>query len=77
MREELTAEEREKMEEIEARSRQVFDPEEKSVDFRKKRVTDLQENSRVILLPPIEEASIEMRRDNIKRVFPREFFPSI
>ena len=72
LRKEMTVEEEEKIEEDEARSRQVFDPEGKSYDNRKKRVTDLAENSRVCLpkpLPAIEEASIEMRRENIKRVF--------
>ena len=39
LRSEMTAEEEEKIEEDEARSRQVFDPEEKRFDNRKKRVT--------------------------------------
>ena len=72
LKREFTAEEEEKMEEDEAKSRQVFDPEGKYFDNRKKRATDLSENSRVCLpkpLPAIEEASIEVRRENIKRVF--------
>ena len=72
LRKTTTIEEMEKMEEDDARSRQVFDPEKKNFDYRKKRVTDLKENSRVCLpkpLPAIEEASIELRRENIRRVF--------
>jgi hypothetical protein len=55
----------EKMEAEEAKSRQVFDPIEKTFDYRKKRVTDLTENSRVTLpkpLPISEEAGMETRR---------------
>ena len=54
-----------KHEEIEAKSRQFYDPEEKIFNYGKKRATDLRENSRVTLPKPvsaINEAGIEMRR---------------
>ena len=37
------------MEEIEAKSRQVFDGERQVLDMRKQRVTDMEDNSRVTL----------------------------
>ena len=43
----------EKMEEEEARCRQVFNPIEKTFDYRRKRTTDLKENSRVMLPRPL------------------------
>ena len=52
--------------EMEARTRQVFNPVEKEYDERKRRVTDLKECSRVTLpkpLPAAEEAKIELRRN--------------
>ena len=55
----------ERMEEEEAKSRQVFDPIERTFDYRKKRATDLKENCRVTLpkcLPTTEEACMETRR---------------
>ena len=55
-----------KAEEIEAKARQIYDPENKVFDDRKRRVTDLKECSRVTLpkpLPPDLEAVIESRRD--------------
>ena len=70
--EDMTREMEEMIEEEEAKARQVFDPEGKIFDYRKKRVTDLDENTRVILpkpLPPSEEASIEMRRENYRKIF--------
>ena len=69
---ELTEEEKEKYEEIEAKSRQFFDPEEQTFDYRKKRVTDLKENTRVTLPKPVEpsdEARIELRRGIYEEVF--------
>ena len=48
--------------EMEARTRQVFNPVEKIYDERRRRVTDLRECSRVTLpkpLPATEEAKIE------------------
>ena len=54
-----------KIEEEEAKCRQVFDPIGRTFDFRKKRATDLKENSRVTLpkcLPIEDEACIETRR---------------
>ena len=58
--------------EIEAKSRQVFDPVEKIFDDRKRRVTDLKECNRITLpkpLPANEEAKIEIRRDVHKRIY--------
>jgi hypothetical protein len=46
----------ERIEEEEAKCRQVFAPEEKTFDYRKKRVTDLKENSRVTLPKPLPMA---------------------
>jgi hypothetical protein len=72
---EITEEKEEKIEELEARARQFYDPEEKTYDYRNKWVTDLQENTRVSLpkaLEPLEEASIEMRRAIHLRIF-REY----
>ena len=68
---EMTREEEEKIEEIEAMSRQYFDPETKTYDYRKKWATDLAENSRVTLpkaLENHEEAGIEMRRSAHSKV---------
>ena len=62
---EMTQEEEDKMEETEARTRMTFDPINKIFDDRKRRVTDLDECSRVTLpkpLPTNEETLIEMRR---------------
>ena len=58
--------------EIEARTRQVFDPVERTFDERRRRVTDLRECNRVTLpkpLPATEEAKIELRRDLHKNIF--------
>ena len=58
--------------EIEARTRQVFDPVERTFDERRRRVTDLREFNRVTLpkpLPATEEAKIELRRDLHKNIF--------
>ena len=55
----------EKMEEEEAKSRQVFNPIEKTFDYIKKRATDLKENSRVTFskpLPTTVKANLETRR---------------
>ena len=72
---ELTEEEKERFEAIEAKERQFYDPEEKRFNYNKKRVTDLRENARVTLPKPaseIHEAGIEIRRNNLKRTV-REF----
>ena len=64
--EDISEEEEEKLIEIEAKSRQIFDPLTKSFDYRKKKVTDMKENARVTLprpLGPLDEASIEIRRE--------------
>ena len=69
---EITEEEKEQIEIVEAQSRQIFDPINKSLDLRKRRVTDLKENSKVYLpkpLPSKEEAKIEIRRDQYEKVF--------
>ena len=59
-------------EEEEAKKRQIFDPLEKVIDMRKRRVTDMKENSRVILPKPLtahEEAKIAVRREHFEEVF--------
>ena len=64
--------EEEKREEEEAKLRQTFNPIEKVFDDRKRRVTDLQECTRVTLpkpLPVVEEALIEIRRDIHDRIY--------
>ena len=69
---EITEEEQEMQDEIEAKSRQTFDPEKKEYDDRKRRVTDLKECSRVTLpkpLPTKEEALIEMRREMHGKIY--------
>jgi hypothetical protein len=63
---EISEEDQEMIDEEEAKSRQTFDPVRKVYDDRKRRVTDLQECSRVTLpkpLPTKEEALIEMRQE--------------
>ena len=68
-------EEREKNEEEEAMTRQIYNPVEKILDLRKRRVTDMKENSKVYLpkpLPVIEEANIAIRRDKYEQTF-KEF----
>ena len=50
---EMTPEEQEMLEEIEAKSRLTFDPVDKIFDDRKRRVTDLKECSRVTLPKPL------------------------
>ena len=55
----------------EARTRQVYDCENKTYDERKQRVTDLKECSRIFLPKPLEvrkEAQIEMRREMHARI---------
>ena len=66
---------RKRLEEMEARSRQVFDAETKEFDDRNRRVTDLRECSRITLprpLPAEHEAIIEMRRSAQTRIY-REY----
>ena len=68
----VTEEEKEEIDLIEAQSRQIFDPINKVLDLRKRRVTDLKENSKVYLpkpLPSYEEAKIEIRREQYEKVF--------
>ena len=70
--EEITEQEQDKFDEIEAESRQPYDYKNKSLDLRKRRVTDLKENSRVILPRPLsttEEAFIAVRRENVHNIF--------
>ena len=55
----------EKIEEEEAKCRQVFNPIEKTFDYRKKRATDLKENTCVTLpkpLPTTDEACMDTNR---------------
>ena len=61
-------------EEIAAKSRQFFDPEERVYDYRKKRATDVKQNTRVVLPQPvteIQEAGIAMRRENFNKITKR------
>ena len=61
-----------KEQELDARSRQVYDPETRTFDDRNRRVTDLVECSRVTLPRPlnvIREAQIESRRELFNRIF--------
>ena len=58
--------------EMEARSRQVFNPVDKTYDERKRRATDLKECNRITLpkpLPPTEEAKIDIRREIHKKIY--------
>ena len=67
----ITSEEREKLDEIEAMSRQIFDPKTKVFNLQKQRVTDMEDNARVTLpkpLPPSDEANIEIRRNMYKKM---------
>ena len=67
----MTAEERIEIESTDAKSRQAFDPIEKSYDARNIRVTDLEINTRVTLpkgLPEDQEAWIEIRRSKYAQV---------
>ena len=59
MRREIDADEREALEELEARFRQTYDPEQKVYDGRKRRVTDLKENNRVTLPKPLGRKLIQ------------------
>ena len=70
-RNEKKVEEVEEEEVIEARTRQVYDPQNREYDERRKRVTDMQECSRVFLPRPLkvtQEAQLEMRREMHSRV---------
>ena len=69
---ELTPEEEEKNAEEDARARFTFDPLNKVFDDRKRRVTYLQECSRVTLAKPLpteHETLIEMRRGMHTRIY--------
>ena len=69
---EITAEEQERLDELEAECRQIFNPVEKVFDDRKRRVTDLRECSRVTLPKPLkekDEALVEIRREVIGNIF--------
>ena len=71
-REKSEEEEKQQAQEEEARSRQVFDPERKLYDERKRRATDIKECSRVTLPKPlgiVREAQIETRREIHKKIF--------
>ena len=78
---EMIEEEEEKSEEekvadleLEARTRQVFDPVEKKYDERRRRATDLKECSRTTLpkpLPANEEAKIEIRKEIHRDIYDR------
>ena len=64
--EEITEEEKEMYEQVDAESRQIYNPASKSMDYRKKRATDLKENTKVYLprpLPTQQEAFAAVRRE--------------
>ena len=68
----MTQEEEDKLEELEAKSRMTFDPINKIYDDRQRRVTDLDECSRVTLpkpLPTKEENLIEMCRSIHSKIY--------
>ena len=68
---EKKAEELEEEEIKEAKTRQIYDAQSKEYDERKRRVTDMQECSRVFLPKPLkvtQEAQLEMRREMHSRV---------
>ena len=72
----VTDKEREIIEEEEAKSRSIFDPINKCIDMRNRRVTDTKENSRIYLPKPLkatEEAKIEIRRDQFEKIFKQYF----
>ena len=69
---EITEEEQDKLDEMEAQCRQIFNPVDKVYDDRKRRVTDLKECSRVTLPKPLkenDEALIEIRRGVTRKIF--------
>jgi hypothetical protein len=69
---EMTEQEQELSELLEAQTRQTFDPETRTYDDRKRRVTDLKECSRVTLprpLPERQEAFLEVRRAVHTRIY--------
>ena len=69
---EMTEDEKTKIEEITAMSRQTFDPVEKIYDDCKRRATDLKECSHVTLPKPAklqDEANLEMRRNAQVRAY--------
>ena len=71
----LTESEKELQDEIEAESRQPYNPVENKIDLRRRRVTDLKENTRVYLPKPLpinEEAKIQIRRERLEKVY-RDF----
>ena len=69
---EMTEEEEETAEQLEAKTLQTFDPETRTYDDQNRRVTDLQECARVTLprpLPTKHEAFIEIRRDVHAKIY--------
>ena len=72
IRTEEDKEKEDKMKELEAKTRQIFDPIEGTYDDRNRRATDLVECSRVTLPKPLNitrEAQIEMRRELHNKVY--------
>ena len=69
---EISEEEKEKLEEIEAMSRVVYDPLSLNVNLANKRVTDLKENCKVYLPKPLsseEEAQLAIRKGRYMTIF--------
>ena len=70
--EDLTSEEIQLEEDLEAKTRQVYNPIEDTYDSRKRKVTDLKECSRITLPRPIspdEEAALEIRKNSQMKIF--------
>ena len=68
----LSEEEIQECDEFEARIRQVFDPETKEYDSRRKRATDMAECNRVTLPKPLsaeDEAKLDLRRTTQAQIF--------
>ena len=68
----LTEEEIKETQEFEAYTRQVYDNNDKTYDARKRRVTDLQECSKITLPKPLsaeEEAKLELRKKTQMQIF--------
>ena len=68
----LSEEEIQECEEYEAKIRQVFDPEMKEYDSRRRRATDIKECNRVTLPKPLsaeDEAKLDLRRSSQAQIF--------
>ena len=74
--EDISEEEKELFEDIENETRQIYNPTNKCFDFRKMRVTDLKQNTKIHLpkpLPTRQEACAAVRRERWEKEF-KEYF---